>query len=62
MRKKDNDLFPQCKDCKDLGDCPHPEVEDNELGTPMPPAGCPSPITIMAQTLKNRKLKNSKYE
>ena len=56
-----SDLFPECAKCKEIGDCPHSDVEDNGFSTPMPPEGCPKPITVMNYTLKKRKLQNSKY-
>jgi hypothetical protein len=59
---KNGDLpYEECKDCKTLGDCPHPDIEMNNMGTPMPPDCCPNPIKVMNATLKKRKLKNSKY-
>ncbi len=48
--------YPECEDCKDLGDCPHPEVENNLMGTPMTPECCPKPIDVMKATLKRKKL------
>lgn len=48
-------LYPECEKCNTLADCPHPEVEDNLLGTPMCPEGCPRPIEVMKATLKVHK-------
>jgi hypothetical protein len=53
--KEDNNPYPECVKCKDLGDCPHPDIEMNCLGTPMCPDCCPRPIDIMKETLKKRK-------
>jgi hypothetical protein len=53
--------YPECENCKTLGDCPHPDVAQDLLGSPMPPDLCPRPLTIMANTLKKRKLKFSQY-
>ena len=55
MLMQSNLLYPQCKECKDLGDCPHPDVAHDGFGSPMPPDGCAQPIFIMKETLKKRK-------
>jgi hypothetical protein len=60
--RKSNDLYDECKDCETLDHCPHSDVERNGFSTPMPPDGCPKPVTIMRNTLKKKKLINSKYE
>jgi hypothetical protein len=54
--------YPECENCKEIGDCPHPDCEDNGFGSVMPPDSCPKPMKIMADTFKKRKIKNSKYE
>lgn len=54
VREYDNP-YPECAKCKTLADCPHPEVEDNMMGSPMPPEVCPKPIEVMNTTLKARK-------
>jgi len=53
--------YPECKLCVVLDDCPHPDIEDNEFGTPMPPEACPRPIDVMNKTFKKHKLNKSKY-
>jgi hypothetical protein len=59
MKRSESDYpYPQCDKCKDIGDCPHPDVEENMLGTPMPPLVCLRPIDVMKSTLKKRKKKN----
>jgi len=53
--------YKECITCKTIADCPHPDVEDNMMGTPMPPDVCARPIEIMANTeraRKNKKLHN----
>lgn len=47
--------YPECETCKTLADCPRPDVEDNGMGSPMPPEVCPQPIQVMKATLKNKK-------
>jgi hypothetical protein len=53
--------FPECIDCKDLGDCPSPEVAQDLMGSPLPNSACPKPLDIMKATVKKRRLKNYKY-
>jgi hypothetical protein len=59
MRNKEP--YPECKTCKDLGDCKHPEIAEDMLGSPLPPDNCPKPIEIMINTLKKKKIKFSQY-
>jgi len=47
--------YPQCKTCRDLSDCPHPEISEDLLGRPLPPDNCPKPNKIMAQTEKKHR-------
>jgi len=47
--------YPQCETCKDIGDCPAPDVTMDGLSTPMPPEVCLRPIEVMKETLKKRK-------
>lgn len=47
--------YPECKECKDLGDCKHVDVALDGLGTPLPPSECPRPIETMKNTLRKRK-------
>jgi len=49
-----NSLYPECDTCKDLSNCPHPEIAQDMLGTPMPPEGCPRPIAVMKATVKKQ--------
>jgi len=44
--------YKECKTCKDLSDCPEPEVGDGAMSLPMIPDCCPRPIDIMKATLK----------
>jgi len=53
--KKSDDLFIECTSCDDLGKCPHPEVAEDMMGSPMPPEGCPKPNEIMRNTLKKHR-------
>jgi hypothetical protein len=46
----------QCEKCKDLSDCPCPEISLDMFGVPLPPDVCPRPMDIMKETEKNRKL------
>jgi hypothetical protein len=52
--------YPQCATCKVLDDCPYPEVDNNFLGTPLPPDECPRPIEVMKRTHKKHKLNKQK--
>ena len=52
---QNNLLYPQCAKCKTLEDCPHPDVDTDGFGSPMPPDGCAQPIYIMKETLRKRK-------
>jgi len=52
---KSENPYKECEKCKTIADCPHPDVEDNGLGTPMPPDVCLRPIEVMNETLKMRK-------
>jgi hypothetical protein len=54
---KSSDPYEECKDCKDLGDCPKPDVAEDLMGSPMIPDCCPKPIDVMKATLKKHKLK-----
>lgn len=47
--------FNECKNCKTIADCPHPDVEDNFFGTPMPPDSCLKPFEIMHNTTKKER-------
>lgn len=55
---KNGDPYPECKTCKDLSDCPKPDITDDLMGSPLPPNECPKANKIMAQTEKRRR----KYE
>lgn len=58
-RKTSTDwLFEECEECGTLADCPHPEVANDMMGSPLPPEGCPKPIEVMRDTLK---IKKSRY-
>lgn len=50
-----DDPYWECEWCKDLGDCPYPEVAQDGMGSPMCPECCPRPIEIMKATLKKKK-------
>ncbi len=54
---KVDDPYKECAKCKEIGDCPHPDVSDDMMGSPMPPDVCMRPIEIMNSTLKKRKNK-----
>jgi hypothetical protein len=57
MKKNEEYPYPECKACKDLGDCPHPELNnENLLSEPMIPDICPKPISVMKATLKKHKI------
>jgi hypothetical protein len=49
------DPFPECKNCKTLGDCKHPDVAMDMMGSPLPPPECNKPIDVMKETVKQRK-------
>jgi hypothetical protein len=53
--RENNNPYPECEDCKTLKDCPHPDIQDDLLGSKMIPDCCPRPIDIMNATLKKRK-------
>jgi hypothetical protein len=48
--------YPECVNCNVLDDCPHPDISDDMLGTPLPPDSCLKPIEIMKATLKKHKV------
>ncbi len=52
-----NNEFPyeQCKTCKDLGDCSHPEVTLDGFSDPIPPECCPKFNEIMIKTEKKKR-------
>jgi len=52
---KNETPYWQCEKCKDLSDCPAPDILQDLLGTPLPPDECPKPNKVMAQTEKRRK-------
>ena len=47
--------YDECLDCKDLGDCKHPDVALDGLGTALPPDCCPYLEKIMRATVRKRK-------
>lgn len=47
--------YKECELCKDLGDCAHPDISDNFMGTPLPPDDCPRSVEIMKNTNKKHK-------
>ena len=47
--------YPECKTCKDLGDCKHVELTDDGFSTPFTPDNCPKSNKIMAETEKRRR-------
>ena len=49
--------YLECKHCRTIADCPHPDVANDLLGTPLPPDCCPKPIDIMNETLKKKRAK-----
>ena len=50
---KPKDPFPECKVCKDLSDCPCPDVEDlGDCSNPLPPNSCLRPMEVMRETHK----------
>ncbi len=53
--RKEDDPYPECAACKTLGDCPHPDVAQDMMGSPQPPEVCLKPIDVMRDTLKKRK-------
>jgi len=57
---KTSNPYKECDTCKDLGDCPQPEVARDGMGSPLPPDVCPRPIEVMNATLKKRKLRKFK--
>jgi hypothetical protein len=56
MKTHENyNTYPECEKCKDLGDCKHPDVADDLMGSVLPPNDCPRPMDIMKETTKKRK-------
>jgi hypothetical protein len=56
MKRSESDYpYPQCEKCKDIGDCPHPDVTMDGSGSPLPPEICLRPIDVMKGTLKKKK-------
>jgi len=49
--------YPECETCKTLGDCKHPDVAEDGMGSPLPPSNCPKPMEVMKETVKKRKRK-----
>lgn len=49
--------FPDCNHCKTIEDCPHPDVDTNFFGSPLPPDCCLRPWEIMRNTEKEQKKK-----
>jgi hypothetical protein len=47
--------YPECEACKDLGDCKHPDVMVDGLGTPLPPEACIRFNEIMKETEKKKR-------
>ena len=58
---KTDNPYPECESCKDLGDCPHPDIAQDMMGSPLPPSECLKPMEIMKNSVKKRKLKNYKH-
>lgn len=49
--------YEECEWCKTLEDCPHPDLNTNNLmALPMCPDICPKPIDVMIATRKKHKL------
>ena len=44
------DPYPQCKDCKTISDCPHPDVAIDGMGSPLAPDICNKPWEINHNT------------
>lgn len=56
MQSSDNP-YKECAECRTIADCPHPDVANDLLGTPLPSDCCPRPIDIMNETLKKKRAK-----
>lgn len=54
MRKEEYP-YAECENCKDLGDCRHPDVQVDGMGSVLPPDCCPKPIDVMKEAVKKRK-------
>lgn len=52
---ENDNLYPECEWCQNLGNCPHPDVAQDMMGTPLCPDNCPKPNQIMKATLKKKK-------
>jgi hypothetical protein len=50
------DPYRECATCKVLDDCPHPELTDDMMSSPLPPQDCPRPILTMRRTMRKHKL------
>jgi len=53
---KEDYPYPECYKCRVLDDCPFPEVANDMLGSPLPPANCPHPMEVMRRTVRKHKL------
>ncbi len=60
MRRKMKNLpvfpFDECRECQSIKDCPHPEVELDGLGSPIPPDDCPRFTDIMKTIVEQQRL------
>jgi hypothetical protein len=56
MKRSESDYpYSQCEKCKDIGDCPAPDLTMDGMSSPLPPEVCLKPIDVMNATLKKRK-------
>jgi hypothetical protein len=60
MKRQQVFPFPECKECMELTDCPHPEVDTDMMGTPIPPDCCPHPLKIVNRTTETKRNKIKK--
>jgi len=63
MKRSESDYpYKECESCKTIADCPHPDCDNDMLGSPMPPEICLRPIEVMNETLKSRKKRNGRKD
>jgi hypothetical protein len=48
--------YNECSKCKTIADCPHPDVELDGMGSPIPPDVCPHFMDIMKSISKEQRI------
>lgn len=60
-KTRDKNPFDECEWCETIADCPHPTVDNDNKGTPIPPDECPKPMAILKATRESVKLNNLRH-